>query len=143
MPETTVLNITVAGVPPYSARGLQQTLEPIDAAISQRRTINGTLVDLSVEDFRKYRSTITCNDHQTPALNGIWPGQEVVVDCVAELSYLTSGGSADRTAVSGSSRVEGDFTFYRPQLTMQVVSYRITRDEYGATTGWTLELEEV
>lgn len=138
----TLLELTGIGVPPYSARGLSQTLEPIAAAGSQRRTVNGTLVDLSRSEFRKYKSTIKCADHQAPAFNGIWPGQVVTVKCVAELSYPT-GGNASRTVVSGSSRTEGSFVFYRPQLTMQVVGFSMEKDEYGATTSWTLELEEV
>jgi len=38
-------------VPPYSARGLTQTLTPIAAAANMRRTINGELLDLSAGQF--------------------------------------------------------------------------------------------
>jgi hypothetical protein len=140
---STKLAISGIQIPPYSARGLSQTLVPIEASASMRRTINGALVDISASQFRKYASTISCTDQQHPALNGVWPGQQVTVNCVCELSYLTSGGSADRTPVSGSSRVEGDFTFYRPQLVMRVVSYEVQTDEYGAAVAWSLQLEEV
>lgn len=144
MPDTTVLTITALGLPPYSTRGASQTLQPIDAARSMRRTVNGTLVDLSVSELRKFRSTISCTDQQPPAFNGIWPGQTVTVDCISELAYEdATGESADRTAVSGSTRTEGSFVFYRPQLTMKVMSFRTDTDEYGAECGWTIELEEV
>lgn len=139
----TLLELTGIGIPPYSARGLSQTLEPIEAAGSQRRTVNGLLVDLSRPEFRKFRSTISCADQDPPALNGIWAGTVVTVKCVVELAYPTIGGSAARPVVSGSSRTSGSFTFYRPQLTMQVVGFNIEKDEYGAVTSWTLELEEV
>lgn len=142
MADETLLELTGIGVPPYSARGLTQTLEPIAAAGSQRRTVNGTLINLSRPEFRKFKSTISCNDQQAPALDGIWQGQVVTVKCVAELSYPT-GGSASRPVVSGSSRTENGFVFYRPQLTMQVIGYSTSRDEYGAITNWSLELEEV
>jgi hypothetical protein len=136
--------LTITGlVTPYSARGLDQVLEPIPQASAMRRTVNGALVDLSVPQMRKYRSTITCNDMNAPAIDDVWPGQQVTVDCVAELAYVTSGGSADRTVVPGSSRTSGDFTFYRPRLTMRVRSFQTTTDEWGAAVGWTLELEEV
>ena len=78
-----------------------------------------------------------------PALDGIWPGAVVIVDCVAELSYVTSGGSPDRTVVSGSSRTEGSFTYYRPQLTMMVTRFNVNTDEWKAVVGWDMTLEEV
>jgi hypothetical protein len=136
--------LTITGlITPFSARGLQQTLEPIEQATSLRRTVNGSLVDLSVAAFRKYTSTISCTDQRVPALNGAWPGVQVTVDCITELAYVTSGGSAGRTIVPGSSRVEGTFTFYRPRLTMRITNWQTNVDEYGASVGWTLRLEEV
>jgi hypothetical protein len=67
----------------------------------------------------------------------------VTVGCISELSYLTAGGSPARTPVTGSSRTEGAYTFYRPSLTMRVVTFSQDTDEYGAETSWSLELEEV
>lgn len=131
------------GVPLYSARGLKQSLSVIRAAQQLRRTINGALVDLSLAQFRKYSSTISCADRRAPAIDGVWPGQVLTVDCVAELSYLTAGGAPARPVVSGSSYTEGDYTFYRPQLTMRVVTPQTEIDEWKASVGWKLDLEEV
>lgn len=143
--DSTVLRLTGVGIPEYSARGLTQTLEPIDSAGVVRRTINGSLVDLSDASFRKYRSTITGNDQLAPGFNGLWPGQVVTVDCIAELAYYTatSGATAERSVVSGSSRTEGDWTYYRPQLTMMVTAFSMDTDEWGASCGWSLALEEI
>jgi hypothetical protein len=138
-----VLTLSGLGVPPYSARGANQTLEPIEAARQLRRTINGELIDLSRPEFRKYRSTISCADQQPPAVDGVWPGRVVTVDCISVLSYRTSGGTPARAVVPGSLYTEGDYTFYRPQLTMRVVSFSQDTDEYGAAVSWSLELEEV
>jgi hypothetical protein len=138
----TLLVLAGIGVPLYSARGLTQTLQPIEAAGSQRRTVNGALVDLSLAQFRKYRSTVRCSDMEAPALAGIWPGHVVTVDCIVELSY-PSGGAPERTPVTASVRSESGFVFYRPQLTMQVTGYTVEKNEWGAVTAWTLELEEV
>jgi hypothetical protein len=143
MPDTTLLVLSGFGVPPYSARGLTQTLDPIAGAAVLRRTVNGDLVDRSAPQFRKYQSSISCADQQAPALEGIWPGQAVTVDCVAELAYLTMTDAPSRPVVEDSSREEGDFTFYRPRLTMRVVGFSQSRDEYGAVTSWKLDLEEV
>lgn len=139
----TILAITGVGLAPYSSRGLSQTLEPIEQSKQSKRTINGELKDTSVIQFRKYRSRITCTDANSPAFDKNWPGKSLTVDCVPELSYVTSGGSPGRTVVGGSSRTDGAYTFYRPQLTMLVTSWDISRDEYGAEVGWTMDLEEV
>lgn len=142
MSDDTLLVLSGIGIPDYSSRGLTQTLEPIEAATSLRRTVNGSLVDLSFAQFRKYKSSISCHDQEPPAADGIWPGQVVTVDCVAELSY-PSGGSPARPVVSGSTRTEGAFTFYRPQLQMRVTGLSVNRDEYGAAVQWQMDLEEV
>ena len=138
-----VLTLSGIGVPPYSARGASQTLEPIGSSQQLRRTINGELIDISRAEFRKYRSTISCVDQQPPAIDGVWPGQVLTVGCISELSYLTAGGAPARPLVSGSSRTEGDYTFYRPSLTMRVVAFSQDTDESGATVSWSLQLEEV
>lgn len=127
----------------YASRGISQSLALIKQASQLKRTVNGTLVDIGLAQFRKYRSTISGRDQLPPAFDGIHPGLQVVVSCAAELSYLTSGGSPSRTVVSGSSRTEGAWTFYRPQLTMRVISFDQQSDEWGAGVNWSIELEEV
>ena len=59
MSEDTLLVLTGIGIPDYSERGLTQTLEPVEAAISLRRMVNGGPKDLSFAQFRKYKSTIS------------------------------------------------------------------------------------
>lgn len=146
MVDLTLLRLAPIDVPPYSARGIRQTLEPIDGG-QLRRTVNGTLIDLSESIFRKYRSSITCTDQQHPALSGVWIGETLTVDCVVELAYLTAGGSPERSLASTTddtaTRTEGLYTFYRPRLTMMVTGWSVQRDEWGASVGWTLDLEEV
>lgn len=137
----TLLVLSGMGVPPYSARGLTQSLELIAAAGDLRRTVNGALRNMSMAQFRKYQSTITCADQTAPAIDGLWPGAVVTVDCVAELAFPV-GGTPQRPVVPGSQRDEAGFTFYRPRLTMMVVSYTEAVDEYGAANSWQLQLEE-
>jgi len=136
-----VLVITGMNFPPYSYRGVVQTLQPITEISQLRRTVNGALTDISNDLFRKYASQITANDQETPEFQ--WPGPTCVVDCIAELGYKTIGGSAGRPVVSGSSRVVGAFTFYRPQLTMKIANFSLNHDEWGRQIGWSLDLEEV
>jgi hypothetical protein len=129
-------------IAPYSVRGLQQTLTPIAQASQLRRTVNGNLIDLGFEGFKKYASTITGSDQLPPAFDGIWPGKTVVVDCIAMLSY-PSGGMPLRPVVPGSEYTEGGVVYYRPRLTVLIVNWTINEDEYGRVSGWTLNLEEV
>lgn len=142
-PEGTLLVLSVGGVPLYSARDLEQTLEPIKAASNTRRTINGALVDLSVDKFHKYESSIRCTDVEAPALDGIMPGMTLDVDCVSELVFRTSGGSPSRTVVAGSVRTAGAYTIYRPRLTMMVTKLEQRISEYDHEVRWELQMEEV
>jgi hypothetical protein len=142
MTETTVLKLLGMGVTPYSARGLTQTLAPIDEQPYMRRTINGSLRDLSDDRFKKYKSTITGTDQQPPAVDGSWTGKIVVVDCITELAFPEYGG-AQRPVVEGSEREEDGFVFYRPRLTMMITAFSISRDEYQARVGWQMDLAEV
>lgn len=138
----TLLALSGPGLPPYAARGITQTLDPIGQAANNRRTVNGVLKDISFSGFKKYKSTISCNDQLAPALDGVFAGMELTVDCISELSYKTSGGSPARTVVPGSERVEGAFTYYRPRLTMLVMDFTSQTDEYGAQVSWSMSLEE-
>lgn len=137
----TLLTLTGMGVAPYSARGCSQSLEPIAQAARMARTVNGTLVDISVPQFRKYKSSISCADQKAPTLAGIWPGMILTVECIAELGV--GDGTPDRDAVADSTYTDGGITYFRPVLTMAVVNFSQTTDEYGAQTSWTLDLEEV
>ena len=87
-----VLILSGIGVPPYSARGASQTLEPIQASQQLRRTINGELIDISRAEFRKYRSTISCADQLPPA--------ELVDRVLAEQKLLDHISKGQKTALS-------------------------------------------
>lgn len=138
----TVLRMQGMGVPPYSARGLTQTLAPIDQAASYGRTVNGDLDDLSFSGFKKWKSNISGNDQKPPNVNGKWPGQIVTVDCITEIS-MDEGATPDRTPVPGSLVTEGAHTTYRPRLTMMVTAFNISHDEYGRAISWSMDLEEI
>lgn len=153
MTDLTILRLTGIGVPPYSARGLTQTLQPIDGATSQRRTVNGTLVNVSADQFQKYSSSISGSDIAPPAVDGAWPGKVLTVDCIPELAVLDPSSTVEattelemalgRTAVPGSIRRDGGFIYYRPRLTLMVTGYNLSADEWAAGVSWTLNLEEV
>jgi len=141
--DSTLLKISGIGMSPHAARGLTQTLNPIEQAKDLRRTINGELIDFSVEQFRKYASVISGNDQMPPGVAGVWPGRHIQVECLAELYYLTAGGSAERPVVAGSARTEGPYTYYRPVLEMRVLDFSQSFDEWDAQVSWSLTLEEI
>lgn len=140
---TTWLTLSFMDLPPYAARGLTQRIEPIDQSGFLVRDWNGNLLDLSNPNFQKYRTVINGGDQAPPAIDGIWPGLLVTIGCLQELSYKTGmAGAPHRTAVAGSSRTEGAFTFYRPQLSCRITAFDVEEDEWGAVVNWTLEAEE-
>jgi hypothetical protein len=141
----TLLVMNTIGVPLYSARGLTQTLTPVSEAKPQpRRTINGELRWLGLTQMRKYESTISCTDQQAPALDGIWPGQAVLINCVCELSTRVGDGF-DRTVVPGTTprTTEDGFVYYYPQIAFMVVDHNTSMDEYAHQYQWQLSLREI
>lgn len=149
----TLLVLTGMGIPPYSARGITQTYQPIGGASNMRRTVNGVLRDISDPLFQKYASTLTCSDMDVPAVDGVWPGMQLTVDWIQELCVqgefeVSSEGDSDgshlgRTPVPGSVRIADGFTFFRPRMSMLVTAYNVSRNEWQAVTGWSMSLEEV
>ena len=141
----TLLSISGFGNFQYQARGLTQTLELIGESQQLERTINGRLIDLSVAQFRKYKTTISVSDEvEFPPLDGVYPGMEITVDCALYLCYPTGrAGSPNRDEVSGSSYTDGGMTFYRPRLVMRVASFQSRVDEWKRQVGWNLDAEEV
>lgn len=141
--EMTLLIMTPVGVPLYSARGLAQTVTPsADAKPTPVRTVNGEARFLGGSQMRKYDSVITCTDQNPPPFGEMWPGDDIVIDCVFEFSYQSHTGSPERTPVSGSEREVGDFTLYRPRIEFLVVDFSKSYDEYAHTYSWQLTLTE-
>lgn len=136
----------VSQVPQYSARGLKGTLTPIDLAQGSdklARTVNGTLIDISAPQMRKYQLEANGDDQDPPALDGLWVGMQVLVYCHVEIGRHTLSGGPERNAVPGSIRYQDDWTFYRPQMLMRIVEFSIERAEWAAQVTWSLTLEEV
>lgn len=141
----TLIEISSFGHMVFQARGATQTLEIISGATQLERTINGTLLDLSAPQFQKYSSKITVPSEILPTpLDGIFPGQEVTVDCAVQLAFPTNSPTAqpNREAVSGSIWEQNGYTFYRPRLTMLIRTVETHLDEWKDVVGWSIELEE-
>lgn len=112
----------------YAQRGIVMGLTYIDQAKRQRRTVNGTLKNVSKAAFLKASVSISCTDLDSPKLFELPPGKIVGVRCVPELGTHgeDTGGDPQQLA-----------------LTMMVTDWRVTRDENNADTGWQMSLAEV
>jgi hypothetical protein len=137
---TTLLTLSGDNLPPYSARGLRQTLEPIGQASALHRSVNGRLLNFAPSQFQLFKTEISGNDQQAPALTKVWPGTPITVSTVAELAYLTANNVPERL-IAGSF-IDGDYTFYRLVLNCIVVNWNLDKAEWEAMTGWRIDLEE-
>lgn len=152
-------------IPPFSARGCVQTLEPIQQG-ELHRTVNGDLVLVGGYKETKYRSKITCKDKQGIALGGVIVGTQVRVgsiqrlvepvggqDVEVKLKYPHVAGSLYFIPQNGTMvklkslalpKNHGiGYVSYRPEIEMRITSYKLETDEWGMTVGWEVELEEI
>lgn len=166
-----ILKLSVGGLPPLSARGCTQTLIPLPLG-HQQRTLNGELVHWG-EQGVKYKSCIQCQDQSVLATDGLHPGVNVTVECIQPLwqrfEAQADGSNTiclDRAPVEGSvvamtaerdplsvtcdgncielpGMAEPIFVCYRPRLHMKVCHYELFTNEWGLSSGWKLELEEI
>jgi len=130
-------------LPLYSARGLHERMRYNDGAMAQDVTVNGELVDLSLERFRKLEITISAKDVRPPSIDVCRPGLKVLLESSRLFSYPTLGGMPGRTPVSGSEFTEGDFTFYRPTFVCMLGNPSMDFDEWEADDEWSLPMREV
>jgi len=101
----------------YAVRGITMTLEPIDQAANVARDCRGGLADISVAQFRQYKTSITCTDHEAPELTDVWPGQDITITCIPGL---------------GASNSTGDVL----SIFAKVMKWNTSRDEWGAEVAW-------
>lgn len=119
----TLLQISGIDLGNYSARGLTMTLAPIVSGQGLRRSINGTLLNLTAPQFQKYSGSISCTDQEAPALEGVWQGMPVTITCIPNMGETVSAGVLVISAM--------------------IDSWNISVDEYGHEGTWTINFLEV
>jgi hypothetical protein len=107
----------------YAVRGITMTLAPIDQAKNVARDCRGALADISLAQFRQYKVTITCTDHEVPELTDVWPGMDITITCIPGL---------------GAANTTGDVL----TILAKVTSWNTSRDEWAAEVAWQLEAEQ-
>lgn len=164
----TELWIEGVGFPLFSARGCVQELVPVPGNDSLfQRTVNGALIYLGNASDVKYRTTIKCQDKEVPAFAHLWRGSLVKVGCMQPLIQPFQEGKAtlSKPFVDGSVRVcdrahknvpfklsgqdvktddvTDGYVIYRPILSMCLIDFIMSHNEWGAKAGWSLTLEEI
>jgi hypothetical protein len=119
-PPYTLLAIDNIDFSQYAVRGITMTLEPIDQAKNLARDCRA---DISVAQFRQYKVTITCTDHEVPELTDVWPGQDITITCIPGLGAANSTGDA-------------------LIILAKVTTWNTSRDEWAAEIAWQLEAEQ-
>lgn len=168
MSDETILILNGIPLPAGSSRGISQTLNLISNG-EMRRTVNGTLHDVTRQENRKYSSSIRCTDMKTPAFGSLYRGMIVEIYCITPIrepfDYEDGVVSLQRYPVSGSvfgynaagqkitpilvyeDEVQFDqpieFVEYLPIMNMMVIDKSQDSDEYGAVESWQVDLEEV
>lgn len=125
MPVYTLLSIDGITFPDDAVKGISVTLKPDSVTGSLERDVNGTLVDLTISGFQKYRASISCTDMAAPDLTGIFKGSGP--HTVVLIQNLGAPNNSDGTLT----------------LSMMVDDFEVATQEWEATVDWSLELVEV
>jgi hypothetical protein len=141
--ERSLLRIEPIGIPPYSVRGVRQSLATQQADITY--DWNGRALNFTPPQFLGlYTSTISCRDTDVPAIDGVLPGDEMLVYCVHELrGRLGTDAEPAKPMVDGSYHEEGGFYYYRPILNMVFLGFTSQIAEWEGNVAWAFDLREV
>lgn len=157
--------------PPASARGIQTGLSLVPSG-DMRRTVNGTLVDLTRPALRKYLLSMSADGQALPALAGLWRGMRCTVappiywtvqapagatelvldrpaadvrafDAVTLDALPAPSLSADRRVLTFPALTRPAYFDFQPIFEALLSSRSDSADEWEATATWSLEFEEV
>lgn len=105
MSNSTLLELDGIDFSDSASRGISSTLKPI-ATGALRRDVNGTLVDLTLPQFRKYQLDVSCHDQEVPGFLGVWRGKLVHVTVVPGLGLDNTAGPISFDALVDTWSVE-------------------------------------
>jgi hypothetical protein len=81
----TDLVITGVALPDCATRGMVEEIGLIDQSRQLKRTVNGTLIDLSDTNFRKRKWRVSGRDLRAPNFSAVWPGMRVTITTATEM----------------------------------------------------------
>ena len=129
--------------PANSGTYIDCDLSPISSATQLARDVNGNLVNLGNDRFRKYALSLSCSGGvQLPALYNIWPGMTFSVELPVVLKE--HGSTPSRDAVEGTVEQIGGYVQYRPVMSVMLTRNSLQETEWrGRSSGWSLSFEEI
>lgn len=122
----TLLSIDGMDFTEYDARSITVQLRPEQNGGTLERDWNGNLVDLTIVNFRKYQVSIsTSDDLFGPPFADVWRGSgPYTVRLIPDM--IANTGETDNILT----------------LSTYVDDWSISRNEWGAETGWQVDLRE-
>lgn len=168
----TLIKLDLNALPTEASSNCTQELTPINAG-ELNRTINGELIYIGEENIAKFRSTIRGQDTLPIALDNLWRGKIIEVQCLQPLAQSVSTATstvilARRAAISSvcawsnnikipiinqqdnkvtfalPSQVSSFIVTYRPIMQMMIVDFGYVSHEWDMKqNSWYLDLEEV
>lgn len=115
----TDLVITGVALPDCATRGMVEEIGLIDQSRQLKRTLNGTLIDLSDTNFRKRKWRVSGKDLRAPDFSNVWPGMRVTIVTATEM------GGTQQSIIGMLSDWSTSF------------------DEWEAEMSWTMDVEEI
>lgn len=119
----TLMSIDGIDFEDWAVRGIKMSLQPIDNG-ELVRDCNGNLRDITIDSHRKYAISISCTDQDAPILTNVWRGKQIELSCIPGLGVDNNTG--------------GTLT-----INALVTGWTTNRDEYGASTDWQLDAEQI
>lgn len=117
----TILELSGITLRDYSARDLTLEIRPVDPG-ELAYDVAGTLHDLTMERYRKYQFTISCNAVDAPVLDDVWKGKLVTITVLPN------------TGLSQTSEDE------EQSFDCMLVEWSVSNEEWSARTGWSVTL---
>jgi len=120
MAAVTRLVVDGIDIPVAASRGLSVSVA-LEGNGELKRNCNGALVDLTLDTHRKRTVTVTCTDIKAPDFGTKWRGLPVGITLIAH-----AGLGADEE-----------------DLDMMLDDWHVDRDEFGASSSWSMGLREI
>ncbi|VDS10038.1 hypothetical protein PARHAE_03249 [Paracoccus haematequi] len=141
---------------PGADRNVAVSVTPISQATNLRRTVNGELINVARDVYRKLRVTISGRGRRSPAFSDMFPGDDMTVQLPDPLFY--AGADIGRTVIEKAGvledcseiRVPPGAPFAQPVaavgyillLECKITGLSVQVDEWKKDYTWNLELEE-
>ncbi|MBM3605046.1 MAG: hypothetical protein FJX25_09890 [Alphaproteobacteria bacterium] len=126
--------------PDKSALFIKTSIAPIEGAVKFRRTVNGTLVNMSNPAFNKWIVSVSGTDKILPALADVPPGAQAMLylpTVVREAGPLPRRQPVPGSLISSPQGIE-----YRPIVYGAIIINPMSDTEWMSDVEWSFDVEE-